>query len=108
MTDIKPGDHVRITIEGPWHDNEYQTTEQIAAIRKYAVYPNDTVTVEKVEPPVETFGPGDLLRNKDNPDLVIAVTLDGYTYVGTVNPGLHVVGAGHTPATSQSWERVEI
>lgn len=64
MGDIKPGDYVRITIEGPWYDDDYRTTEQIASIREYGAHPADTVTVEKIEPPVEVFKPGDRLRYK--------------------------------------------
>lgn len=78
MGDIKPGDYVRITIEGPWYDDDYRTTEQIASIREYEAYPADKVTVEKVEPPVEVFKPGDRLRRTDFGGYEITLGTQGY------------------------------
>lgn len=74
MTDIKVGDRVRVTFEGTVGEvlrlGDNNTVYGLGFVNQYGngshtIFTNqEGVTVEKVEPPVETFGPGDLVRSK--------------------------------------------
>lgn len=60
------------------------------------------VSIEKIEPPVETFGPGDTVRDKRDPEFVFVIGRDGYLDMyndGIWNEGTH-------PFTSENYERV--
>lgn len=79
---IKAGDRVRITIEG--------IADEVLAGESYGEHPEprgfdarssegDKVTIEKIEPPVEVFGPGDVVRPRAGMDHSVRVLgRDGY------------------------------
>lgn len=116
MTDVKKGDRVRITFEGEADEYlagiTYGTHE--AGDRNFEVRSDegDTVTIEKIEPPVEVFGPGDLLRTThDGPPAYYYLAENGY---------VRLVGGGYgnvTPFyeydegdvfTSKEYEKVDL
>ena len=111
MTEVRKGDYVRITIEGEWLVEGY-TVEGIKALPEIGVAPGDTVTVEKIEPPVETFKPGDVVRPKANHEYVYAILEnDKYTYLKcpeefTILGG--TFGPMYPPFTSRHYEKVSI
>ena len=84
MTDIKIGDRVRVTIEaelvGDWENGCVCTNQKFSEryLRNDAV-----VSVEKLEPPVVVFGPGDVVRDKGSTLTFILTDDGGYTVVET-------------------------
>lgn len=108
MTDIKHGDIVRIVIEGPWHEWD-TTTDIIAGYGEFEALSDDKVTVEKVEPPVITFGPGDLLRHKGT-DRVRALGDTGYIILNNGIVYTYGQGSGHQRDyfTSKSFEKITL
>lgn len=117
MADVKKGDRVKVTIEGEVTD--VQATGDVVlgghspsnAIFRQGGNGRYTATVEKIEPPVEVFRDGDLIRAKESPDMVIVLTGDGgYTYIGPTNKGLHVghTGGHRATANSKHWEKIEL
>ncbi len=78
---VKYGDRVKVTVEGLAHTNGGYTVIHSDSDQWLAEYKNihlgDGVTVEKVEPPVEVFKPGDVVRDKLCGD-VRAIGHDGW------------------------------
>lgn len=103
----KPGDRVRVVIEA-----------EVDSVRPYRVVfagrddlpgrytevlKSQIVSVEKVEPPVEVFEPGDTVRNKMVPDFVYSIGHGGF----------YAHRTGHwyeckSEFTSSDYERVEL
>lgn len=113
MAEIKYGDYVRITIEGPWLDDGYGTTEEIKAIGLWGEVAGDTVMVEKIDPPVEVFKPGDRLRRKGFGDYEITLGDKGYLQHHVTSTGrvrYHKYSDSTNPEwfTSQRFEKVDI
>lgn len=121
MADIKNGDRVRVTVEGLAHNNGTYTVVRSADDQDHwlAEYRNllvgEGVTVEKIEPPVEVFKPGDVVRALDQPDYVYLVRPDGkYIYLRTTpDAGLDLlIGREFGPMglqfTSERYERVDL
>lgn len=112
MGNLVKGDRVKVTIEaevkfGSSFGVDLDVGNGIVTLRE------DTwggIEFEKIEPPVEVFKPGDVIRFKSDPNLVIALSLDGgYTYVGRTNRGIHARPGGHDrTADSRLWERVDL
>jgi len=67
MSEIKKGDWVRLTIEGEVDEvvyfGSYISTPKVK-IGKYMYSLDERYTVEKTEPPMVTFKPGDRVRSK--------------------------------------------
>lgn len=81
---IKDGDHVRIIIEGPWTGGDAREgVQHDGEAMEYVSNPDDKVTLEKIEPPVVTFKPGDIVRHKNGRDSLRYLVLqdDKFTYV---------------------------
>lgn len=82
MSDIKHGDRVRVVAEGLAHNNGRYTVVQndnddwLVEYRNGAV--GNGVKVEKIEPPVEVFQPGDVVRSKRDGSSTYTITNDGY------------------------------
>lgn len=82
MSEIKKGDRVRFTGEGVVRsvcDGDTLDVENGAGEFIGWLLPDvDGVTVEKIEPPVETFRPGDYVRYRDIPEFTYLILEDGY------------------------------
>lgn len=106
---IKAGDRVRITIEG--------IADEILSGQAYGEHPEprhfdtassrgDMVTIEKIEPPVVTFGPGDVVRKREwstHPGYLILA--DGQ-HASLENGAIHEECSFKGPFTSEDYERV--
>lgn len=107
----KAGDHIRVTIEGryrPGTNGPISVGTFGPAERDWDFLSDetDTVTVEVLEPPVEVFQPGDVVRDKDTPSWVYVITEDGYT---ELPKGRHYNdGAAPSCFTSKEYERVDL
>lgn len=101
----KPGDRVRIVIEGEWVDEAPARYGIQETGRLYRSHADDTVKIKKVEPPVETFKPGDVVRDKRN-DSLWAVATDGYLRFG--GEGYRVIQSDTMIFTSKNYERVTV
>jgi len=110
------GDRVKVTLEGEVTrvlDIEPGSEEVELRVehngRASYVY-TDMATVEKVEPPVEVFGPGDVVRDRVYHNLVYTLGSDGYYShrrdVWRANGSPDHWKAG--PFTSESYERVSV
>lgn len=111
---IRMGDRVKVTLEGEVTrilDIEPGSEEVELRVevngRAHFVY-TDTASVEKVAPPAEVFGPGDVVRNPKT-KRVYTLAKDGWV--------MHGKGAEFTPArsgspmsqfTSDVFERVQV
>lgn len=86
MGAVKVGDYIRIVIEGPWDGSgevlDYGVQPREDERTEWYANPGDVVTIEKIDPPVETFGPGDLVRGRDGGS-VVALGLDGFFNLGS-------------------------
>lgn len=79
VSDIKQGDYVRITIEGPWVGDDTTDGEQFDGdVQEYVNEPTDRVFLTKIEPPVEVFKPGDRLRRNGFGGYEITLGTQGY------------------------------
>ncbi|HET6915106.1 MAG TPA: hypothetical protein VFH56_03360, partial [Acidimicrobiales bacterium] len=75
-----PGDKVRVTIEGTVHRHCGHSLELRNEFgnASHEIFTNQSdVKVEKIEPPVEVFKPGDLIRHKGS-QVTFLVTSEGY------------------------------
>jgi hypothetical protein len=112
--DYKPqvGDQVRVVVEG-----EVELVDGFGFTvgpQFPVIYEDDKdvlVSVEKIEPPVEVFGPGDVVRRLVDRDYVYALGDNGYTnltlqHVYTYNDDLRSFNADDF--TSKSFERVTL
>lgn len=116
MAKIKPGDWYRITIEGQWDADESAiATKGLASLvhgDDFLTDDSDIVTVEKIEPPVEIFRPGDVVRSRELPTTILALSKKGYTYVGANNRGLFLryERGSRSPEefTSEDYEKVSL
>lgn len=108
MSGVKVGDRVKVTIEGKVTgliDGEI-CVETGESDHGYAfVGPGYAGLVETVEPPVEVFKPGDVVRDRGVTGYVRAVGHDGWVNLTT---GQVVVGIrdANTRFTSEHYERV--
>lgn len=106
----KPGDRVRVVIEGrasSIDNNGVFRVSDLTPDSSYVIDPLDTtvVSVEKVEPLAEVFGPGDTVRYK--------LASDGYVYsIGHGGYFCHSTGVWKDDKeevfTSKHFERVEL
>lgn len=109
MPDIKVGDHYRVILEGPWEGDTPTTTEEIASLLRhddYLITESDKVKVEKIEPPVEVFKPGDLVRDKEE-GWVFAIGEGGYLRTDDRYGARAFQQSGHV-FTSKNYEKVEL
>lgn len=79
--EFRVGDRVKVTIEGEVnrvlaHGDGTELRITTGEDQDHYVYA-DGANVEKVEPEYETFGPGDIVRNKHFPGLVYVLGSDG-------------------------------
>lgn len=82
MSDIKKGDLVRVTIEGVIHDSEGLGI----FLHDGCTYINTKkpgVSVERIEPPVVQFKPGDRLRRRNGMAYEVTLGVDGYLHHST-------------------------
>lgn len=105
MTDIKKGDRVKVTFEGVvrgvnarYVSLENDATAWLGELR------HDLVTVEKIEPPVEVFKTGDLVRSIDSRNYYL-ITDKGYLEMNKGIRGQHNP-LGSIVFTSKNYERV--
>lgn len=84
MSEFKFGDRVRVTLEGQvvFQSATYLTLQADGGGNHSIYMERDSAHVEKIEPPVEVFKPGDVVRDKDKPELIYALGADGYMRVG--------------------------
>src|SRR5690348_16498813 len=104
MGDYKPvkGDRVRVVLEGVVsHDSGYPNEDDDGIQLLIDGSPNDTLTIghsdvnsdgctiEKIEPLVEVFGPGDVVRprNESYRHLIYLLGANGYSFMGTSHGG---------------------
>lgn len=87
MTDYKPqkGDRVRVVLEGGEVRRSVEDDSWVIEFddNTYITEVNDgapfLVSIEKIEPPVVTFKPGDVVRSKRNPKWLYTIGQRGYT-----------------------------
>jgi len=115
VSDYKPkeGDYVRVVLEG---QVEYLTGGDSFMLNTNGIYPDQehVVSVEKIEPPVEVFKPGDVVRSKDA-GVVRALGDRGYVIVKSAfrhDNGLFVsydtTGLRSSDFTSDKHEKIDI
>lgn len=75
------GDRVRVVLEGEVVEALSSTTFTVGEAGTWENLINQerehVVSVEKIEPPVEVFGPGDTVRSRFYPNLVYSIGDDG-------------------------------
>ena len=104
------GDRVRVVLEGEVTSEGRPGTFWISVADRYGwdnhINPEaeHVVSIEKIEPPVETFGPGDTVRHKRFQGLVYSIGRDGY-YAHQAQ--VWRPGVPGDEFTSESYERVE-
>jgi hypothetical protein len=107
------GDRVRVVLEG---DVAYLCPGGGFMLASNGIWPDQehVVSVERIEPPVETFGPGDLLRSKRSGGLRL-LALGGYVVVRSTGfADGEFLPYGQSPAipaqdfTSKDWEKVDV
>lgn len=95
MADFKHGDRVRVTFEGTWDYDPTSVWGASAGVNVgggYKLYERHTLdrarAIERIEPPVEVFKPGDRLRPTSN-GIPCEITLgsDGYLQHFIGRPG---------------------
>ena len=105
MEDIKKGDRVRITIEG---EVTAVSTNGDLIVDDYheiaTAAPTGGITVEKVEPPVEVFGPGDVVRHKTE-KVLYTIGKNGFL---NHRSGILWESTTFEPFTSEHYERVSL
>ena len=102
---LKTGDRIRVTIEGEYTSGEhikYPGTYGPERLFEVMSSGRDTVTVEKIEPPVVVFKPGDRVRDK-------AATADHFLVLnkGYVDLTNNIYNEQDFKFTSEHFERVE-
>lgn len=100
---LKVGDRVRITLESEitYFDREGDWVD--AANNTFRRNQKDVVSVEKLEPPVEVFGPGDVVRLKALPRYTFHIGRGGY-----LDRFHNSWRAGAASFTSEAYDRVEL
>lgn len=92
MSDYKPqkGDRVRVVVEGEitgtYREGQCFNIGHSPGGMYVTPHTEHVVSVEKLEPPVEVFGPGDIVRPKDIGHIVYMLGRNHYSYVYT-GPG---------------------
>ena len=117
MSELKIGDRVRLVYEGTYKslggDTRGVEPDGHADVFLYESHALAAAkSVEKIEPPVEQFGPGDVVRRQGNGKPMV-LGPDGYTYMNTGN---YYTYAGRAPDvkyaredfTSGRFERVSL
>lgn len=108
MSDYKPvkGDRVRVVLEGEvsWADVEQFDVRAEDNRLLASVLLGRGASIEKIEPPVEVFKPGDVVRSKWFPSYLYLINDSGYSYVGG-NGSYRSID--HT-FTSKDYEKVSI
>jgi len=69
------GDYVRVVIEG--RVDSRSTFNDWFSVGDFEFYPTEVASVEKIDPPVVQFKPGDTVRDKHRPE-VFTLGVDGY------------------------------
>lgn len=107
-SEFKRGDRVRVVLEGEIGTVGRTGSFLLGRRAENHIDPNyeHVVSVEKLEPPVEVFKPGDVVRSKGGYDLWF-ITRGGYAYANGPNAGAHFEDGGE-PFTSQLYEKVDI
>lgn len=108
MADFTRGDRVKVTMEGvvravhgavvSVNDDEGKWLGEVNYLKN---------PVEKIEPPVEVFEPGDIVRHKESGGIYLITKSWGSVAVGDGT----VYGPSLSPAkgfTSDFWEKVEL
>lgn len=113
MSNYKPqkGDRVRVVLEDEVRGVESDGFVVGDAADANYIQPGaeHVVSIEKIEPPVEVFKPGDVVRSKDHPELVYLLDgEDGYSVFQYGKGGLVYHGANNRRFTSRRYERVEL
>lgn len=113
MSRIKVGDHYKITIEGKWQGQYATSTAELAGMVLDGGFdPDETdeVSVEKIEPPVETFKPGDRLRRKAFGGYEITLADEGYLQHLSSGVSFHNYTPSSSPEffNSEKFERVDL
>lgn len=79
--DIRKGDRVRVTFEATVADigaKYYWFGDTPAAATGEVHKDTEGLSIEKIEPPVETFGPGDVVRHKKHRSFRYTLGRGGY------------------------------
>lgn len=117
MSDYRPkeGDRVRVVMEGTigevWHSGLFRLHPDNEAT-EFTVSPDRAkgfnLSIEKIEPPVETFKPGDVVVRKGS-NLQRLITDDGWVAFGPgwSFPGTHMDEPGRVH-TSEHYEKVNL
>lgn len=111
---IQPGDYVRVTIEGTYEGGDGFITPGVHKDDErdweYASGEGDTVTVEKVEPPVVVFKPGDRIRRKltNGWDIPYEITVADEGYLQHHSGGRVVWRGTRLEFTSEDFEKVHL
>ena len=110
MTEFKPGDRVRVTLEGEVRDTLPGGKLTLRYDGEY-LFVQPPEKVEKIEPPVEAFKPGDFVREKST-DRVFYAATDGYVQVLPTAGSFWRYGptglAGSLPHDTGEYERVTL
>lgn len=107
MSEFKVGDKVRVTLEGAVKNVLSSGKVHVGYDAQY-LFIHDPEDVEKIEPPVEVFKPGDVVRDKcDGVDRLIVGNYDG-SVRGWVNLSTNHFYEGNFTFTSEDYERVTL
>lgn len=108
MSGFKVGDKVRVTLEGTVKNVLSSGKVHVGYDTRY-LFIHDPEEVEKIEPPVEVFKPGDYVRDKHagNDLRLIVGNYDG-SVRGWVNLSTNHFYENNTTFTSEEYERVTL
>lgn len=104
------GDRVRVVLEGEVlaaDENGFRIDSFVSAIPSLYIgagYAKSIVSIEKVEPPVEVFRRGDVVRSKADTECVFALAQNGY--IDLLNGIWNTCRSGRF--TSKDYERVTL
>lgn len=108
------GDRVRVVLEGEvdstFANGDFDLGRSIGWTNSIRPTDETVVSIEKIEPPVEVFKPGDVVRSKANPGLLYSIGRDGYLSHSLHEFfGWYPTGATHREAfTSRYYEKVSL
>ena len=105
MTRINNGDRVRVTLEGTYRGES--TDSPCLNGHTMPLRSRENVTLEKIEPPVEVFQRGDVVRHRQTGN-TYTLTNDGYVSHTTGAVWMDGAGWRDSQFTSERYERVEL
>lgn len=104
------GDRVRVVLEGEIKGVYSDGDLRIESVEHYSsdLAHEGIVSIEKIEPPVEVFKPGDVVRSKEHPSLRYVIGCDGYFSFQGNDFRDHAESFLEDAFTSERYERVTL